>query len=118
MELIEIVKNVEMANSAIEKLGLNGDSRRKPFAITLSVGSLNRPCQQLRKYNCAFFYNYRSLWNALVWTFGDLGREILKNPNFEKFDSDELFTTFTAEFETNDEYKERVIVYVNIHDMR
>ena len=118
MELIEIAKNVEAANAAIEKLGFNQDNERKPFAITISVGSLNAPCHQLRKDNSAFFYHYRHIWNALVWTFGDLGRAILENKDFEASENDEDTSTFTTEFETNDEFKERIIVYVNIHDMR
>ena len=118
MELLEIVKNVEMANSAIEKLGLNQNSQQKPFAISLSVGFLQGPCHQLRKDNSAFFYDYHTLWNALVWTFGPIGREITENRDFEAFDNDEDTSTFITEFETNDEYKERVIVYVNVHDMR
>ena len=118
MKLIEIVKNVEAANRAIEKLGLSPDNRRKPFSITISIGSLHRPCQQLRKDNSAFFYNYRHIRNALVWTFGDLGRSVLENKDFEAFENDEDTSTFTTEFERNDAYKDHVIVYVNVHDMR
>ena len=118
MELIEIVKNVEAANSAIEKLGLNPYNERKPFAVTISVRSLHGPLHQLGKGNSAFFYDYRHIWDALIWTFGDLGRAILENPDYEAFDSEEGTSTFISEFETKGEYKERVIAYVNVIDMR
>lgn len=115
MELIEIAKNVEATNSAIEKLGLNPDNERKPFAILVSVGWLNAPIHQLRKDNCAFFYDYHNLWNALVWTFGNLGRAIIENKDFELLDSDENISTFATEFEFEND---RVIVYVHVRDMR
>ena len=116
MELIEIAKNVEAANSAIEKLGLNQDNERKPFAITISVFSYHSvKLVNLRKDNSIFFYHYRHIWNALVWTFGDLGRAILENANFEAFEYEENISSFIAEIKENDE---RVRVYVDVRDMR
>ena len=111
MKLIEIAKNVEATNHAIEKLGLNQDNERKPFAIMISVGWLNAPIHQLRKDNSAFFYHYRHISNALVSTFGDLGRAILENNEFEVFDYDENMSTLTTEFEFDND---RVIVYVHV----
>ena len=115
MKLIEIAKNVEAANHAIEKLGLNRDNEHKPFAIMISVGSLNARIHQLRKDNSAFFYDYQNIWNSLVWTFGTLGYAILENNDFEVLDYDENISTFTTEFELDND---RVIVYVHVRDMR
>lgn len=115
MELIEIAKNVEAANRAIEKLGLNPDNRRKPFAITLSVlSSHSIELTSLRKDNSLFFYDYRSIWNALVWTFGTIGREILENADFKAFEFEET-SSFIAEVKIDNE---RVRVYLNVYDMR
>ena len=115
MELIEIAKNVEAANSAIEKLGLNRDTSRKPFAIMVSVGRLTGRIHQLIKDNSAFFYHYRHISNALVCTFGDLGRAILENNDFDVLDYDENISTLSTEFELDND---RVIVYVHVRNMR